>query len=72
MLPVYVRLQSVDGLSTDAIALAKDADGNLLPPGVWRIKYSSGFIETIAVEKMLSHWQEQLRRAGEFGKTLKE
>lgn len=70
-LPVFVNLSDVNGRKGEAVALARH-EGELLPPGVWKVQYPDGKYIVMCVEEMPAHWQEQLHRIGEFGKTLKD
>lgn len=58
-----------EGVKSGIVAFAKDR-GEFLPPGWWKICYPDGLEELMDVDHMPPHWQEQLHRAGEFGKTL--
>lgn len=57
--------------SLEATAYAHDAEGRLLPPGLWRVVCEcGGGYGTLAVENMPEHWRAQIELGGEIGKKL--
>jgi hypothetical protein len=68
MFPIYVRLTSDDGSQVEAIA--RTADGGLLPPGRWRVRRPDGSESVMDVDDMPPSWRRQLHATGEFGKRL--
>lgn len=68
---MYCKLMSADGGTHEATAFAT-RNGELLPPGTWRIIRNYGIRQEsiMTIEEMPDHWQRQLDSSGRFGVSL--
>lgn len=69
MIAMYIQFFNGDG-GMEAEAMARRADGTLLPPGMWRVRPTVGEERIMCIEEMPYHWREQVNDAGKLGRQL--